>query len=206
MEKEYEMQASWREDGDKLTFIACLPPARRPNTDEEVMLEGGERAVDGADRMMGDVNLFVVEDDEDAEQDENKPKDASCIGEIEIMVARADLQGQGMGTSILLTFLWYILTNLDHIVAEYASSLGSKVQMVNMKYLRVKIDAGNRRSIRLFEKAGFVKVSEEANYFNELELRYAIRSKGRDETVTMVLGVEAPKMVVYQLSIDQPSE
>ena len=59
------MQQSWRNDHDKLTFIACLPV---PGDDKEVLAG----AHDSPDRMIGDVNLFLSGADEDQE---------SCIGE-----------------------------------------------------------------------------------------------------------------------------
>jgi hypothetical protein len=59
------MQQSWRNDHDKLTFIACLPLS-----DDAEKVVGGE--YDSPDRMIGDVNLFLSRADEDAE---------GCIGE-----------------------------------------------------------------------------------------------------------------------------
>lgn len=59
------MQQSWRNDHDKLTFIACLPI-----TDNVKEVVGGGH--DGPERMVGDVNLFLSRADEDEE---------GCIGE-----------------------------------------------------------------------------------------------------------------------------
>lgn len=60
------MQQSWRDDHDKLTFIACLP-----SSDDEELVAG---ICDAPDRMVGDVNLFLSPADEDPE---------GCIGELE---------------------------------------------------------------------------------------------------------------------------
>ena len=153
-------------------------------------MQGAHEATDGPERMIGDVNLFVNEvDDEGVE--------GNCLGEVEIMVARTEMQGQGVGTAILLAFLWYILTHLDAIVEEYAQSLGEKGKV--MTHLRVKIDAENKRSIRLFEKAGFKKTTQEPNYFNELELRYAIPAGREARAVAEQLDIDEPKIALYQL-------
>ena len=59
------MQQSWRNDHDKLTFIACLPIS---GDGREVL----SKEPDAQDRMIGDVNLFLSRADEDEE---------GCIGE-----------------------------------------------------------------------------------------------------------------------------
>ncbi|KIW03191.1 uncharacterized protein PV09_05417 [Verruconis gallopava] len=190
--QEYSMQKSWREDADKLTFIACLPPdGLLRNDDGRLELAGGKADVDGDQKMVGDVNLFIFESEEDGECD-------LCVGEVEIMVARKDMHGQGIGTTILRTFLWYLFVHLDEIISEYSKSSRSTKRA--MKYLRVKIDAGNDKSIKLFEKAGFRKMSESPNFFNELELRYNVPSIRASQKIAQNLGIDEPKVALYHLS------
>jgi RimJ/RimL family protein N-acetyltransferase len=191
------MQQSWRLDGDKLTFIACLLAPSHP---KEVEVVGGKDDAD--ENMIGDVNLFLFEDDEDDEDIESVEKNAkgvNVIGELEIMIARTDLQGNGYGTAVLSSFTWYILSELSPILSEFTASLPAKpTGTPSLKYLRVKIDAENERSIKLFEKVGFMKVSEKPNYFGELELRLDV-SRWEGTKVEQ-------KIAVYRLNSNAASE
>jgi RimJ/RimL family protein N-acetyltransferase len=156
LDEEYAMQRSWRSDADKLTFIICLP---KPDQDKVVMQGGDEE-------MIGDINLFLSESEDDDKDDEEpglSPK--SVVGEIELMIAVTSLQRKGYGRVALLTFLSYVLTNWSGIAAEYAAG-------TTLEYLRVRINAANERSIALFASIGFKNISEKANYFGELELRW----------------------------------
>jgi len=116
--------------------------------------------------MFGDINLFILEvEDEDG--------DINLVGEIEVMIARKDMQGRGYGKVLLKSFIWYILRHHDRIMAEYG--IGKGWETVGMlKYLHCKISDANERSIGLFESVGFNKMSEQPNYFGELELRWDI--------------------------------
>lgn len=183
------MQRSWREDGDKLTFIACLPNTifKEEKVEGEQVVRGG---VDDADeRMIGDVNLFLNEDDEDDEnQGEEERVAEKVIGELEIMLASPSARGKGYGKAILLAFLWYIITNLDVILGEFTKA------RAELKYLRVKIDANNQTSINLFEKVGFAKTSSTPNYFNEVELRLST-----SEATSIFKDMQEPSISLYRL-------
>ncbi|GAB7343930.1 hypothetical protein MBLNU457_1881t1 [Dothideomycetes sp. NU457] len=164
LHEEYDMQKSWRTDGDKLTFIVCMAT-------EKILEETAIAKVhDTSDRMIGDVNLFIVEDDE-AEDATVAP----LVGEVELMIARKDLHRSGYGRSTLLTFLYYVSSNLGSIVKEYRAQASQPTGQ--LEYLRVKIGQANHRSLALFESVGFQKVKDEPNFFGEYELRLSIKDE-----------------------------
>ena len=188
------MQQSWRTDRDKLTFISCL------TTPDKGEIE--PRIADSADRMIGDVNLFLVEDDNEEDDDDQNDTDTvsdnhqvqQLIGEIEIMIARKDLQRRGYGRATLSTFLWYVFSRSKEILDEYAGQADAAC----LRYLRVKIGSENARSISLFESVGFFKVTEQPNYFGELELRLKVTERAY-ETLRDAKGFEVPESTLYDL-------
>ena len=193
LDEEYAMQKSWRNDADKLTFIVHtgLAPSDYTSQSFSGNMKSNYRSANSASltppfTMIGDVNLFLYPMDEDEDEDDQEhqedpsslshiPTSASptqhVLGELEIMIASKRAQGKGMGKQILLPFLWYILATLNCIMAEYHSANGSGKERSVLKYLRVKIDKDNVRSLKLFERIGFVRTSAEANYFGEVEMR-----------------------------------
>ncbi|PVI00249.1 hypothetical protein DM02DRAFT_527329 [Periconia macrospinosa] len=164
--EEYAMQKSWRTDADKLTFIVCAAPSAIDPA-LSIITAGRE---DASAFMIGDVNLFLTHSDDEGDGEDHTAVH-SVIGEIELMIASKRHRGCGLGKEILNVFMWYILESLDGIKKEYKGGNAVNAKEVHFKYLRVKIDKDNVRSIKLFESVGFTRVTEQPNYFGELELR-----------------------------------
>ncbi|KAF7586810.1 hypothetical protein BBP40_008328, partial [Aspergillus hancockii] len=95
LEEEYNMQQSWRQDPDKLTFIVCLPAADSDSQQGQL-----SKTADTPDRMIGDINLFLRVDN--GEEGTSEPQ---IIGEVELMIAEKKNQRKGLGKATLLTFL-----------------------------------------------------------------------------------------------------
>ncbi|KAB8304594.1 hypothetical protein EYC80_003972 [Monilinia laxa] len=173
LEEEYAMQRSWRTDHDKLTFIICIPDSDGEKLASEEVKRG---VADAPAKMIGDINLFLSEADEDGE---------GCIGEIEIMIAEAGARGKGMGRSAVLAFMEYLRRHLEGILAEYRKGLeGEREGMMKLLQLRVKIGGKNLPSIALFESVGNVK----ANLQNEsLSCKATIVGHGPGETSSVLI-------------------
>ncbi|KAK6334044.1 hypothetical protein TWF696_002548 [Orbilia brochopaga] len=185
LSQEYAMQKAWREDADKLTFILCLPSERL----QEALTQGSEdtsvrpeyTVIEGSDdtngNLIGDVNLFLCEDGDDLEEDDERKEVA---GEIEVMIAKMEYQGQGLGKVAVLVFILYVLRHREQILAEGNSDwLTAKEK--RLKHLRVKIGKDNTGSLMLFQKLGFKKIKEEPNVFDEFELRLSIEPQSEVE-------------------------
>lgn len=105
------------------------------------------------------------------------------------MIADKISQRKGHGKTSLRTFLDYILEHWSLIGREFSSSSASSssdsstsfsaaVVAPQLAYLRVKVHETNVGSFRLFESVGFQRVSETANYFGEIEMRWYTTTGG----------------------------
>lgn len=106
------------------------------------------------------------------------------------MIAEKSSQRKGHGKTALLIFLDYILEHWSLIGREFSSSFSfssssdsstsfsAAVVAPQLAYLRVKVHETNVGSIRLFESVGFQRVSETANYFGEIEMRWYTTGDG----------------------------
>lgn len=189
LDEEYNMQRSWRTDADKLTFIVCLPWSGQSSSAEDRILE---KEADAEDRMIGDVNLFLRQEEEDDDNGDygdhaegNGEKNSKIIGEVELMIAEKQHQRHGYGRAALLTFLRYIALHRREIAADFlhreVSSDDNADNGRDIDCLSVKIGQTNHRSLALFESTGFVKVSDTPNYFGEFELRLEKFERGHIE-------------------------
>ena len=150
LQEEYDMQQSWRQDADKLTFIVCAPIRRHQRS----MVDDHD---DSPDNMLGDVNLFLRVEDDNA-----------IVGEVELMIAEKRCRRVGYGRAALLALLKYIADRQGEIQAEFATTTTTPPN--NLSRLSAKIGQTNVKSLALFESVGFTKLSGEPNYFGELEL------------------------------------
>ncbi|KAI8385699.1 GNAT domain-containing protein [Blakeslea trispora] len=96
LEQEYEMQQSWHQDEEKLTFIVQSLP--KDATQELKSLSDTE--IVQATNMIGDVNIFL--------NDHEDP----TFGEIELMIAEPDYRKTGKGTEALKIMMAYALETL----------------------------------------------------------------------------------------------
>ncbi|XP_041974342.1 N-acetyltransferase 9 [Aricia agestis] len=93
LEQEYQMQASWREDEDKCTFI-ILEKSVYDETKDEV------------ESMIGDTNIFLVD---------------NLVGEIEIMIAETAARRKRCGWESVIMMLLYGIQFIN--IKEYVAKI-----------------------------------------------------------------------------------
>lgn len=160
LKEEYEMQESWREDEDKLTFIILARSLAKDETAADMITRSDIDLL----TMIGDVNIFLKPLEEEMETE----------AEVEVMIAEPQYRRQGLAASALSALLHYAVRHRIHLQPKSVTGLVEPRKLV----LVVRIGQSNVGSISLFQKLGF-SVTKDANIFGEIEMRYiADLSKG----------------------------
>lgn len=123
LEEEFEMQASWRDDDGKCTFIVLDASDVDPASLDSSSL----------DRMIGDTNFFLQDPDEDDE-------DAVPSAEIEIMIAEQSARRKGLASEALRLMMRYghDVLKLERFVAKIgAANAPSLALFESLGYQRV---------------------------------------------------------------------
>ena len=140
LEEETEMQKSWRDDTDKCIFIVL---AR-----EKCSFDDGDFIANNRSAMVGDVNLFLTNEEVDEDQESSLYQQA----EIDIMIAEQEFRGKGLGREACLLMMNFGAMKL------------------NLRRFFSKISEENIASLALFEqKLGFIKC-DYAACFKQFEL------------------------------------
>lgn len=176
-EEELEMQQSWRDDPNKCTFIvhatkACTILSNTGELDTTMTSISVQQELPG---MVGDVNLFLSEIDDEEEADEDtafgiistkststSTQEANTApriqAEVDIMIAEKNFQKQGLGRAATCAMLLY----------------GAKELGIQRYFC--KINEGNVASMEMFKSLGFTQC-DYAECFKQYEFEL-IRSLG----------------------------
>ena len=182
-DEEVKMQQSWRDDETKCTFIVhatencrySLEKFEATTTETEANNDKDNdntfRVEDNLTAMIGDVNLFLSEMDDEDDTNENENSEIREIStdvgaqrgessepmlqaEVDIMIANKEYQGKGLGRAATCAMLLYGATKLG------------------IHRFFCKINDDNESSIRLFKSIGFEQCGYAACFKQvELELR-----------------------------------
>ena len=165
LEEELEMQESWRTDDMKCTFILL---AREDCV--QVMEDGASRVflhdeendfvTSNIDAMVGDVNLFLSEEDDEEESDHDsldgeisRPK-KPLEAEIDVMVAVEKYRRKGIGKEAVSLMMMYAAT------------------VLGIRCIKAKIKDTNDASRKLFEKSLDFRESKFVSCFKEYEYEF----------------------------------
>ncbi len=188
LEDEYSMQRSWRTDKDKLTFISCQSNSSSSGIDNPSQQSQAEETKS----MIGDVNLFILTNEEDS-------GDVSLVGEVELMIGDKSNTRRGLGRAALLVFIAFVLKHEEEILDEYFSAPREVTALHRFDYYRVKIGETNAKSIGLFESLGFKKTEGFPDFFGEFELRLSHLKAEDVDRMMEERGIEGYVEVPYDM-------
>ncbi|KAL8565031.1 hypothetical protein ACOMHN_003407 [Nucella lapillus] len=108
LEEEYAMQKSWREDENKCTFILVDKEGYQMAEQAQEQKNQNQAATE-IGCMVGDVNLFLLEDTPHA-------------AEVEIMIAEKFSRGRGLGKEAVCSMMRYGVEKLE--LKKYVAKIG----------------------------------------------------------------------------------
>jgi len=191
LEQEYKMQKEWADDDKKCTFIILercrvtgIPSAieklenkRQKNSRSDpssthlslfpILFKDDGFVFRNVDAMVGDVNLFLSDIDEDDDIDERKCSlpisvTSACQrkqGELNIMIAEASARQKGLGTEACKLMMFY------------------SIQFLGVQRFFVKISESNFASRQMFDRVLKFKQCHYAKCFQEYELEFVCTEK-----------------------------
>jgi RimJ/RimL family protein N-acetyltransferase len=169
LEEEIEMQQSWRDDPKKCTFIVHATEAF-PLDDDGSNSSEYFSVRDNLGGMIGDVNMFLSDMDEEEEEEELEGNNDGTTGtkypkplqaEIDIMIAEQSYRNKGLGRAATCSMLLYGAT------------------MLGIHRFFCKINEDNKGSIKLFESLGFLQC-DYAACFKQVELELIIKPETQE--------------------------
>lgn len=184
LEEELENQISWRHDDKKCTFLVLARDLCRDANGCSCCCCGGsvttvpsfgikvdsEFVARNVDAMVGDVNLFVSDEEDEEEIDPFAPWTETSVAdtkhqqqqaEVDIMIADPAYRGKGLGREATILMMLYGAKNLG------------------FRRFFCKINEDNHSSRALFQlKLGFVEIAYVAVFKQyELELKRSINEE-----------------------------
>lgn len=160
LSEEYEMQCSWRQDEDKLTFIVLCAETYAKTNDE-------------IEAMVGDTNLFLRTD----ENDQTEGISQQIVAEAEIMIASPEARGKGYGREAMLLMLKYAQEHIPITKFE------AKIDMDNAISLRLfeSFQFNEVRRVEVFHEVTLERLLT-SDWLRWLDAQVTLRSENYKST------------------------
>jgi RimJ/RimL family protein N-acetyltransferase len=143
IEEEYEMQQTWMNDKDKVTFIIIDKEYIPQTSTLPITIE------ESVECMCGDVNAFLTKQD-----DPDEPNYGCIVAEMEVMIAEEKSRRKGIAKEAVLLLMNYVKNEL------------------NVNCFEVKINEDNIASLALFKEQLHFVEHRYVQVFEEYHFKY----------------------------------